>query len=126
MQLASEPRHGGNFIVGYTDTEVRLAGRTLRASAIVTPECVLDWPVAALGELTPLALEPLLALAPEVVLLATGAVQQFPPAATYAYVAARGVGLEAMGLGAACRTYNVLAGESRRVALAAILGPPQR
>jgi uncharacterized protein len=61
-------------------------------------------------------------LAPEVVVLSTGAKQQFPRAALRAEFASRKVGLEVMEIGAACRTYNVLVGEERRV-LAAILLP---
>ena len=123
MQLAHEARSRGNFIVGYTDRELRLAGRTLRASVILTPERVLDWPVTSVAQLGEATLAPLIALQPEVVLLATGARQQFPPAAVYALAAARGFGLEVMDVGGACRTYNVLAGELRRVALAVIFAP---
>lgn len=123
MQLAAETRRPGNTIVGYADGELRLRDRVLRRSAIVTPEQVLDWPVGQLEALDAAALAPLIALKPEVVLLATGARQRFPSGAIYALAAAHGFGLEAMDLGAACRTYNVLAGELRKVALAAILAP---
>ena len=67
-------------------------------------------------------LAPLFALAPEVVVLSTGAKQLFPRAALRAEFATRKIGLEVMEIGAACRTYNVLVGEERRV-LAAILLP---
>ncbi len=59
---------------------------------------------------------------PEVVVLSTGARQVFPRAALRAEFATRKIGLEVMEIGAACRTYNVLVGEERRV-LAAILLP---
>jgi uncharacterized protein len=62
--------------------------------------------------------EPILALQPEVILLGTGARQQFPPAALLQAVLSRGVGLEVMATDAACRTFNVLASEYRRVAAA--------
>jgi uncharacterized protein len=67
-------------------------------------------------------LGPLFALEPEVVVLSTGVKQQFPRAALRAEFATRKIGLEVMEIGAACRTYNVLVGEERRV-LAAILLP---
>ena len=63
----------------------------------------------------------ILALTPEVVLLGTGATQRFAPPAVRAALAQRGVGLEAMQLGAACRTFNVLVQEERRVAAALFL-----
>ena len=66
-------------------------------------------------------LEPLFALHPEVVLLGTGAKQVFPASDVRQAFAARRIGLEVMDLGAACRTYNILVQEERRVA--AVLFP---
>ena len=51
---------------------------------------------------------------PELVLLGTGQTQRFPPAAVRAVLATRGVGLEIMDLGAACRTFNILVQEERK------------
>ena len=55
-------------------------------------------------------------------MLSTGAGQRFPRAAWRAEFAARRIGLEIMEVGAACRTYNVLVGEERKV-VGAILMP---
>ena len=63
----------------------------------------------------------MLSLEPEIVILGTGERQVFPEPSLFAAVAGRGVGLEVMDNGAACRTYNVLLAEGRRVALAIIL-----
>jgi uncharacterized protein len=127
MQLTPEIRRAVNLIAGYSDRELRLRDRVLRASVIVTAEHVLDWPVASVAALEPAAFEPLYALQVEIVLLATGARQEFPSPAVIAAAAARRVGLEVMDIGAACRTYNVLVGEDRPVALAAVLpGDPGR
>ena len=63
----------------------------------------------------------MIALSPEVVLLGTGERQRMPQAALYAAFAARGIGLEVMDNRAACRTYNVLLGEMRDVAVALML-----
>ena len=71
--------------------------------------------------LPPEALDPLLALQPELIVLGTGATQAFPPPATLAAALRRGVGLEAMTNAAAARTYSVLAGEGRRVVAAFLL-----
>jgi uncharacterized protein len=137
MELTPETRRSVNLVAGYSARELRLrAARTLaeparelvlHASAIVTARHVLDWPVASVAALAPAALEPVYALGVEIVLLATGERQEFPSPAVIAAAAARGVGLEVMDLGAACRTYNVLVGEDRPVALAAVLpGAAQR
>ena len=60
-------------------------------------------------------LEPLLALQPELVVLGSGATQQFPPPEVLAACLSRGIGLETMTNAAAARTFNVLASEGRRV-----------
>ena len=66
--------------------------------------------------------EALLELEPELVILGTGARQRFPhPRLTVALSGAR-IGLEVMATGAACRTYNILMGEGRRVV--AVILPP--
>jgi uncharacterized protein len=77
---------------------------------------IADWEPRSFAELQPAHLEKLLALKPELVLLGTGPTQRFPPAAVRTALATRGVGLEIMDLGAACRTFNILVQEERRVA----------
>jgi uncharacterized protein len=121
MQLSADTRAGVNVVLGYSPAEVRLRERVLRASAIVTAQRVEPWPVARVADLTRGLLDRVLELDPQVVLLATGARQQFPDPELYAYVQSRGVGFEVMEVGAACRTYNVLVGEDRRVALALVV-----
>ena len=63
----------------------------------------------------------MLALAPELLVLGTGQRQVFPPAAVMAACLTRGIGIEVMDNAAAARTYNVLAGEGRRVVVALLL-----
>lgn len=121
MPLAADPRRSPHLILGYDADGVRLRQRVLRSSALVTPEQVIDWPVRSVAELEGPALEALLALGAEVVLLATGLKQEFPAPAVLGRAAAAGIGLEVMDLGAACRTYNVLVADERAVALALIL-----
>ncbi len=124
MKLSADPPRGQNLVTGYTPREVRLADRTLAASAIVMADRVLDWAVTGVDTLHEAALDAILDLGPELVLLATGERQRFPPPRLLAYLPARGVGLEVMQTGAACRTYNVLVAEDRRVALALVIGQP--
>jgi uncharacterized protein len=67
-------------------------------------------------------LQAVLALEPQIILLGTGERQVFPAPAIAAAVQAAGIGLEVMDTRAACRTYNVLVQEGRRVAAALIVG----
>ncbi|MCS3808723.1 Mth938-like domain-containing protein [Xanthomonas sp. 4461] len=94
----------------------------LQQSFILMPdELVERWPVQDLDHLQASHMDAVLALAPAVILLGTGERQRFPNAQVLAACLTRGIGLEAMTNAAAARTYNVLASEGRRVALAMIL-----
>jgi uncharacterized protein len=53
--------------------------------------------------------------------LGTGPTQRFPAAGVRSAVTGRGVGFEVMDLGAACRTFNILVQEERKVAAALFL-----
>jgi uncharacterized protein len=122
MKLTLETRPDFNAIVGYDDHEVRLRDRVLRTSCIITATTLLtDWAPRRVAEITAAHCAAVLELRPAIVLLATGPRLEFPDAAVYAPFLARGVGLEVMDLGAACRTYNVLLSEDRNVAVACLL-----
>ena len=101
---------------------ITLGDRELTRSFILARDHVIeDWPVTDIAALDPAALEPALALQPDVVLLGTGERQRFPSAAVMAALLGRGIGCEVMDNAAAARTYVVLAGEDRAVVAAFIL-----
>ena len=85
-------------------------------------QVIEDFPARSVDELDAAAIEKILALQPEVVLLGTGARATFPPPAVLANSCKRGIGLETMDNAAAARTFNVLVGEGRR-AVAVFLLP---
>jgi len=117
MKFTLEGNLRANLIRGYSPREIRIGDQHLTASCIVSADTLIaDWEPRSFAELQPAHLERILALQPEVVLLGTGPAQLFPPAAIRATLTARGVGLEVMNLGAACRTFNILVQEERRVA----------
>ena len=106
-----------NLIRAWAPDSVSLGARQLHQPFIVAPQALItDWAVQDVAQLDVSNLAPLWALAPQVVLLGAGTRTQWPPAALRRLFADRNVALEAMDLGAACRTYNVLAQESRPVA----------
>lgn len=121
MQLSPDTSRAANVVASYSATEIRLRDRVVTTSAIITAERVLPWPVASVASLSPELLEPVLGLGVDVVLLGVAGPQQWPAPAVLAAAAGRRIGLEIMELGAACRTYNLLVGDRRPVALAAIL-----
>jgi len=122
MQLTRDSATEANAILAYTNEEVRLRNRVLRGSAIITRDTIIDgWRPAAPEALTLQDFEGLLTHSLDVVLLGTGDRQRMPPPALHVAFASRGIGLEVMDNRAACRTYNVLLGEFRDVAVALIL-----
>jgi uncharacterized protein len=108
-----------NLIRAYEPGRIRVADRWLPGHLIVAPDRIIEnWDVAAPGGLTLADLEPALALQPQIVLLGTGTALEWPEADLMAELAARSIGLEIMSTPAACRTFNVLVHEQRRVVAA--------
>jgi uncharacterized protein len=125
MKFTQQRLDGVNLIRRYGSDYILVGERELRESCIVGASSITPWSPRNVDELVTDHLHALFALAPEIVVLATGTTQRFPRAALRAEFASRKVGLEVMEMGAACRTYNVLVGEDRRV-LAAVLLPGAR
>jgi uncharacterized protein len=87
---------------------------------VVSPQAVTEWPVGRFDALTAGDFGFIGELKPDIVILGTGATQRFPRPELARALAACGAGVEVMDSKAACRTYNILATESRNV-VAAIL-----
>ena len=101
---------------------VTVVDREFTTSLILARDrAVEDWSADDITALTPRQLEPILELKPDVVLLGSGARQQFPSQAVLAEFLKRGIGVEVMDNAAAARTWNVLASEHRNVVAAFIL-----
>lgn len=116
MHLVQEPPDFDFFLRGADGASALVNDRRLTRSFIITPGQLLeDWPVDDVTRLDAASMDALLALKPEVVILGAGATQAFPPAEAMAACLQRGIGIECMTNAAAARTFNVLAGEGRRV-----------
>lgn len=111
-----------NTIQAYRPRQVTINHAGYTASVIVTPERLIsDWPPARFADLAPEHFETIAALAPEIVILGTGKQLRFPPAKITRSLIQANIGLEVMDTGAACRTYNILMAEGRRVAAALLM-----
>jgi uncharacterized protein len=89
--------------------------------ALIADEVISDWHTSAIDEMTENDFKPLIDSAPELILLGTGSKPVFPPRELVFSLARRGIGLEAMDTAAACRTFNILISEGRRVAAVMIV-----
>jgi uncharacterized protein len=92
---------------------------------LAADQLISDWAPQALEELKPEHLDAVFLLQPDLVLLGTGSRQHFPSTDLMMMFYQRGVGIEVMGTAPACRTFNVLVAESRRVVAALMpMQPP--
>ena len=107
-----------NAITGYGEGYVMVNGRRHEASLILLPDRVVPWDVSAFTQLEIEDFEKLKVLDVEILLLGTGPTQRFPHPRLTQPLATAGIGLEVMDLKAACRTYNILVAEERKVAAA--------
>ena len=123
MKLHSTPTQQYQTVTGYDEAGVEINAIRFSHSLIVMPEIPpAPWAVASFESLTVENFAEIAAHAPDVVILGTGERQRFIHPKLIAQLTARRVGVECMDNQAACRTYNVLMAEGRRVALALILG----
>ena len=107
-----------NTITAYGEYYVQVNAQRYQSSLIVLAGKVLDWPVEGFDRLSEASFSLLEAEQPEIVLLGTGPRQRFPHPRLTAVLAHAGIGVEVMDLKAACRTYNILVAEERKVAAA--------
>lgn len=121
MKLNREIASGLLLVSAYDTCSFTINGVCHGNSLLLTPESVDVWPVSGFAGLSAASLEAVCALKPALVLIGTGSRQHFPaPAVLRPLIEAR-IGFEIMDTGSACRTYNLLAGEGRRVAAALLL-----
>jgi uncharacterized protein len=110
-----------NHFTGYGAGYVVINQQRFDYPLLVLPEqAVQRWDVASFDALTTEHFSALLSAAPELILFGSGATLRFPRPELTRALAAAGLGFEAMDTAAACRTFNVLSAEGRRV-LAALL-----
>jgi uncharacterized protein len=120
MELTQIVRAGPQVIERYAASGFRVSGAIFLGPVLIFPDRTLDWPG---GRITVAGLAPVVEHG-DIELLLLGLGRRAAPVATGlgTYLKAAGISLEAMDTGAACRTYNLLIAEDRRVA-AALLPP---
>lgn len=115
-----DPNDSGRYVINaYGPGYIEVNGERLSSPFILRPQMgPTAWEDACLAGLTERHFRPIADMAPEVVIVGTGERQVFLHPTVLAPLIAAGVGVECMGLSAACRTYNILMGEGRKVVAA--------
>ncbi|MBT8048126.1 MAG: Xcc1710-like domain-containing protein [Xanthomonadales bacterium] len=121
MDLNLEQPGDHLFIRSFSNEGIQVVDDVYVSSIILSArQVVADWPVSSVEQITAERLKAVLELDPEVVLIGTGTRQAFLPPELMMFFYSRNIGIEAMTTDAACRTFNVLVSESRRVVAALI------
>jgi uncharacterized protein len=121
VKLHLAENQGQQRFTGYGAGYVTVNNVRYERSVVVSPQSVSEWPVGAFEGLTAADFAFIAALKVEIVIFGTGAVQRFPRPELSRALAATGAGVEVMDSKAACRTYNILAAEGRKVAAAVLI-----
>ncbi len=125
MKLHASINKQYQTVTGYDDDGVEINAKRFNYSLLLMPEVApRPWPVVTFEELNADHFALIEQDVPDVVILGTGARQRFVHPRLIAGLAARRVGVECMDSKAACRTYNILMGEGRKVTLALIIDAP--
>jgi uncharacterized protein len=126
MKLHATTTQQYQTVTGYEADWVEINAVRFAYSLIVLPETApVSWQVKAFESLGRLDFAPLLAAAPDLVILGTGSRQRFVAPSLIGDLLSRRIGVECMDNQAACRTYNILMAEGRKVALALIIPDQQ-
>jgi uncharacterized protein len=116
MRLLLDSDPGIHLVRRYDAGVIVIGEQRITRPCLVTPQqLLLDWSASSIAGLSEPQLEPLWALHATIVLLGEADGQQLPSPAVRSAFRDRGIALECMNLGAACRTYNILANEARTV-----------
>lgn len=122
MKLQADRIEGGNAISSVQPDGLSVNGVPFRHSVVVPWQGeIVAWDAASLDQLKPDHFARLADLGPELVIFGSGSRLRFPPAALLRPLIERRIGVESMDTAAACRTYNILAGEGRSVVAALIV-----
>lgn len=101
---------------------IRVGAIEYRDNVVLTPDAVIPgWAPEGFSALSETAFAGLRQYDPEIVLLGTGARQKFPHAGLVRALTDARIGVEPMDTRAACRTFNILVAEGRRVVAALIV-----
>ena len=122
MNFNEISQYRGQSIQAYDDGQVTVMGKVFTDNIIVLAKQTIEgWTNRPIKELDQTAIDALLALDVEVLILGTGKQQVFPAPSLFAALANKGIGIEVMTTAAACRTYNILLAEERPVAAALLV-----
>jgi len=122
MKFTEDYATGVNVVRSYDHSGIIINTQSYSQSLVVSCDSLIEnWPIQQINDLSSDALNLILELEPEVIVIGTGSKLEFPSPQAYSSIINQGIGIEFMDSGAACRTYNILISENRRVVAGIIL-----
>ncbi len=127
MDLSFQAPGKHHFVRSVSTQGIQIADQLYTRSLVLSADQLLaGWIPQSFDELQAQHLADIFQLQPDLVLLGTGSRQRFPPPQFLMEFHQRGIGIEVMGTAPACRTFNVLVAESRRVVAALLPLSPEK
>lgn len=121
MRVSLDFNDAQHLVRSYDEGRVVVDEYHVDRSVLISAERVDPWGPGSFAELAREHFAAIAELEPEIVVVGTGARQQFPHPRLTQPLLERGIGVEVMDTGAACRTYNIIRGEGRRVVAALLM-----
>ena len=115
-------RDGINIVQAYSEGSLIISNHEYKNSLILSPEKIFeDWPLDSITDLKHESLSQIISMQPEIVIIGTGKELVFPSKDVLSPLTDAYIGTEIMDTGAACRSYNFLVGEGRKVVAALMI-----
>ncbi len=124
MKFAQDCQQEGYVITAYDKNSISINGKAFSKSLIVSSRLLQQsWDIATIKSLQANHIDQVLSFNPELIIIGTGNTLVFPAIEVYSSIIERGIGVDFMDTGAACRTYNILMSEGRDVVAGLIQCP---
>ncbi|KTD08251.1 Mth938-like domain-containing protein [Legionella jamestowniensis] len=118
ISLEANEKH---TIQAYNEKALQIDSVTYSNNLVVSGhEIIADWSIEKIQDLSEETMWPLLKFHPKIIIIGHNQQGQFAPFPIVDVLAKKGIGLECMSIGAACRTFNVLLSEQREITLGII------
>jgi uncharacterized protein len=122
MKFTLDIAASANIIRAYAPGRINVNDRLLTAAFVISSTTMIEnWSPQRSEDITLESLQAALGLEPEILVIGTGSTLRFLEARLTAEIQRRGIGLEVLDTAAACRTYNILVSENRKVVAALLM-----
>ena len=111
-----------NTIRSYTDAQITIGSEVYKHSTIISQDTIISpWEIVSVADINDENIGLLLQQNPDIILIGHASISVSVPIGILSYLSKKRIGMECMSIGAACRTFNVLLNEQRKVVAGIII-----